>query len=378
MSRKSPTFLLTILVVLSLALSAFTLSISETASAADEVEEDAFLHVNMKEGEGLSSETKSDANETGATQHVFADYDELAIGRGNARWVDVNTWTSTSRDSDISLDKATMEFNLWYSIAGETNDAQCTFRFILILDGEEIVYVEGMDESPEANQVVEYWTLQTPNMSYVIPATSTLELKIRYKAFEDCDIYFDSTVHDSGFWMESDFCKIFGAEATSGQVTLEVYDAWGADWDEVVHFIDIVVGGSEPEGEYTIREGKTRKYNDTEYGTTIITWELGFKASKGDEVDINVKYNQADNKGSGLSIYFEVGMAGGTLANGDDDDSGGGILIYGAVVGIIAAGAIGGFVFMKKRDEGEDDEEEAYEDEEKNEDYDEEDEMEYE
>ena len=374
MSHKNPTFLLTILVVLGLALSVFPLAIMETASAADEVEEGANLHVNMKESNGLSSETKSDANDTGATQHVFADYDDFGAGRVNPRWVDVGIWSSASRDSDISLTKATMEFNLWYSIAGETTEAHCTFRFILILDGEEIVYVEGMDESPEANQIVEYWTLQTPNMSYTIPAASTLELKIRYKAFEDCDIYFDSTSHDSGFWMESDFCKIFGAEATQSQVTLEVYDAWGADWEEVIHFIEIEVGGSEPEGEYSITEGKTRKYNDTEYKTTIITWKLGFKAAKGDVVDINIVYNQADNKGSGLSIYFEVGMAGGTLADGDDDDSGGGIIIF-AVVGVVVAGAVvGGFVFMKKKGEGEDDEDEDYVDE----DHQEEDEMEYE
>ncbi len=377
MSYKSPTFLLTVLVILSFALPVFPLLINETASADDTVEEGADLHVNMKEGETLSSETKSDSNETGVTQKVFADYDDFGAGRTNARWVDVGTWTSTSRDNDMSLEEgsSSMEFNLWYSIAGETNDAQCAFRFILILDGEEIVYVEGMDESPAADQVVEYWTLQNPNASYVIPATSTLELKIRYKAFEDCDIYYDSTLQDSGFWMTSNFCKVFGAEATTSQVSIEVYDAWGADWDEVVHFLVVDIDGAEPEEEYRVEEGKTRKYNGTDCKTTIITWVLGFKAEKGALVKVNLKYTVGDYNDPGLKINFEVGTSGGSLADDDDDDSDSGIMIYVALVAVVAAGAIGGVFFMKNRDEGGDEEEEGSVE---NEEYEKEDEIEYE
>ncbi len=379
MGTTKPRNLITILTVLCLLTAAFGFLADEVAAADEPISTTGRFHINLQDDSSLSPETKGDANETGATQTVYADYDDIFIGRSNPRWVDVGTWSSTSRDSEFVIDATPIVFNMWYSIAGETNGAQCTFRFTLSVDGVQVAYVEGESEDPNANEVVEYTASASAEMT-TVPAGANMELYIEYKAFEDCDIYFDSVAYDSGFWLDTDFCKVFSFEAKTKEVSLEIYDSFQVDWEEVANHIILEIDGSKTtDAMLTVEKGKKRNVNGTDLNTETIVWEFSSALVKDQVVTIKIRFN--DGEHNGFTFQVEVGgKAVGNPSSGDDGDDDGSddTMLYAGVGGVLILLCVGGAVlFMKKRKEDGNDDFQL--DDEEDEDYeDDEDEMEYE
>jgi len=355
------------------------MSADETAGET-QVLEGGYFHVNMKAMEELSPETKEDRSDAGEFQHVDADYDEnslIIIGtRGNARWVDVGTWTTSSRDSNFIIYGDSITFNIWYEIAGEmADDSQCTFRFTLLVDDAEIAQAEGPEETPEANTIVEY-TAHTNDFSETdVPVDSVLKLKVEYKALEDCDIHFDCANYDSGFWVEANFVKVFGYSASTTSVQIEIYDGFSPDWIAVSsYFVLEVAGNNTSFGDPSISEGKSREYNGSKLKTTFIEWVFDTPIENGQSVSLFVAYTIGGKDDAAYELSVEAG-SGSVFGGGDDDDDDDfeiagqdGYMVSGIIAAVAGGGAAGAFFVIRKRREEDDedyeeDDEEEYEDE---------------
>ena len=386
MNKKSLSFLVTTLAIASLVFSSLSFFPGEAAASNDPLLDGATFHVNMKSANALSSETKGDANESGETLHVTADYESYEIpgvggGRRNPQWVDVGTWSSTRRDSAITIEDISVTFNIWYSIAGETTGAESTFRFTLSMDGEQIAHVEGSSEDPPGNQIREYTASVFPDISYVVPAESVLELYIEYKAYEDCDVYFDSANYDSGFFADSNFCKVFGYKVSTNSAKVEIYDAFDANWEEVSSYLILEVDGSAVSAEIMVEQGKTRNMNGTDFKTSYIEWIFETPVQEGQSVDLYIKYVAGSKDEAGYQLRLDVGEGAGTLGGSGNGDDGGGDdndMIY-AAGGIGAVVVVVGLVLFRKKRGGSEEKEDFDEDEDdEDEEYDEDEEMDYE
>ena len=382
-NRKIFTFALFILMMLSTGVT--FLSPVEEVGGEDSEAETASLHVNLKSGEELSSETQApDAQaEVMWVQANVNNYGAVI----QKDWGDVATWRSTSRERMFSFG-GNVAFNIWYSLRDEGHDGGPEFRFTISVDGQQVSQITGpQGEDNDDDTIFEYKATGTFD-PIELPPDAELSLKLEYRSFEDCDLYYDNATYDSGMFAESDFCKFFSYSGKGDKIDIEVYDAWGADWDKVGSYVVISIDGQETSfSGFITREGQT--YED-DVQSTLIQYTLEEGLVEGQTVSIWVKYSPSPGEtpgDRGFEKSFEVGAGGGGGGGGDGGSSGGddedddanNIIIFGAIGGVVAAGAIGGFVFMKKRGEGDEDEEEYDEDEEdEDEDYDEEDEMDYE
>ena len=385
MNKKGTFFTLSLftLVVL-LAGVAFVSTVEEVTGQG---QEQARIHVNLKAGDALSSETKAPDGQK-EQMWVQADYDQGPFTRANKRWVDAGTWTSAARDSAFQFGTR-VTFNIWYTIRDEGYQADPEFRFTLAADGTQLVQTTGPVGADNGDQLTEY-TMNANFDSIELAANAELSLDIDYRGWEDCDIHYDNATVDSGFFVESDFCMVFSYGGKGDKITTEVYDAWGADWDKVGNYVEISVDGTKIDADFITRDGKKYKVDQEEYQSTLIQWTLEEDLQTGQNVTIWIKYSPAPGEtGSdrGFEKGFEVGSGGGgggggSSGDGDSDDEWyedtmilGGI---GGVVAIAAVALIFMFVIKPRREAGGDEDEEDEEDEDEDEEDDEDEEMDYE
>ena len=378
MIKKEKFFAIALFVLMVISTGLAFVSNVKVGSGESSKSQEAFLHVNLKGGDKLHSETK-DPNAEGETKWVQADYDQVTpFSRAQKRWVDVGTWTSSSRDSTFKFGTR-VTFNIWYSIRDEGYNADPEFRFTLSVDGTQLVQVTGpTGQDPGDDSILEYTA--SGNFDPIdLEPDSELSLKIEYRAWEDCDIYYDNATYDSGFFIQSDFCKVFNYGGKDNKIFVEVYDGWDADWRLVGYYIDITIDGQDVKPGFVTKEGCKYTVDGTMYRSTLIEWTLDQQLEKGQNVTIWIKYTPADKgEDRGFEKGFEVGASGGGTppGGGNEEESSGNdntILFIGAGGAVVAAAAgIGIYMFViKPRREGSQEEEE-YEEEE------EEEEMEYE
>ncbi len=380
-TRMFFTFALAFLVLFSAG--AVVLAPAPGANAEGTQSEMTTAHVNMKSSDTLSSETVGDPDAAGETKWVQADYDQAPLSRANKRWVDVGTWTSSSRDMKFTIG-GQIQFNLWYTTRDEGYADGPEFRFTLTADGTQLTQLTGQQD--QAVQTPKEYTTSGQFEPVELAPSASMELKIEYRSFEDCDIYFDNATYDSGFFVESDFLKTFAYGGKDKMISIEVHDSWGANWDAVGTYVEIAIDGTVQEDlGFITKNGGTYTVDQEEYKSTLIEWRLDISPEKGQNITIWVKYTPA-SKGEdrGFENGFEWGSAGGgggTPGGGsdDDDDSSDDTMLYAGIgaIAILGVVGVGAFLFMKKKKEDGGSKDFDEEDEDDDEDFDDDDEMDY-
>jgi len=303
-----------------MALLAFTHLTTATASW-----ESAPLHINLKEDDILHPETKGDPGAAAESRHVEADYDESPVpiigsDRKNKRWVEVGNWTSHafSRACNFTMGRRAI-FNIWYSIRDEGYGASPEFRFTLGAGGTELVSAAEPEDDDHGETIVEYTASGDFEPVDIGPGTE-FSLKIEYKAWEDCDVYFDNLSHDSGFVAESDFLHLYDMTTSGGNVTLELHDAFGTNWEEGKNFLVLRVDGNLTAARtITTREGGKHDMNGTTVTGTIVNWDLGEDFAGGEDVCVWVKFTPAEvSENRGMEKNLTVSIP----SDGDDGSDG--------------------------------------------------------
>jgi len=261
-----------------------------TASSA----ESGQLHINLKEDDVLLPETKGDPDAGPQSMVVEALYEESLFSRYNRDWVDVGTWTSSSRVVDCEI-SGTIYFNVWFQIIDEGYSADPEFRYTLSENGNQICLLVGVGEDPENDDVIELMN-DTAISQRTLEKDSTLELYIEYLGWEDCRFYYDNATYDAGFKLETDFLHLFDMEAGGEEVTLEVYDPFHSDWNEVKHYLELEVDGSavKPRS-VTTAAGEDHTVKGEKVTGTLITWKLDQELDGGEAVEAWVKYTRAED-----------------------------------------------------------------------------------
>jgi len=393
MNKKGRLF--TLILFMLIVLSACVAFVSTVEEVTGQEQELVPLHVNLKSGDELNSETKlpSDQQEQ---MYVQADIDDGYAAR-RKYWTDAGTWTSSSRESAFNVG-GRVTFNIWYNIiqGSPEYDALPEFRFTLSADGTQLIQIAGPEgQDPGDDSILEY-TVSGNFDSVELEPGAELSLYIEYRAYEDCNIHYDNATYDSGFFAESDFCMVFSYGGNGDKVSTEVYDAWGADWDRVGNYIEIFIDGAEANvSGFITKDGNKYTVDENEYQSTLIQWTLEEKLQKGQNVTLWIKYTPAPGETSddrGFEKGFEVGSGGGGGGGGGGSSGGDGdsdddkwyedTMVLGGIGGVAAIAAIGlvfMFVIKPRREAGDEDEDEDYdEDEDEDEDYDEDEEMDYE
>ena len=391
MSQNSLSKTTALLAVVLLALST-VMVLAPEASAADPIADGGPFHVNLKAEDKLSSDTKGDANATGESQYVQGSYDDMiGLGRSNKDWADVGTWTSTARETSFTMG-GSISFNMWLNLRDEGFDAEAAFRFTLSVDGTQVCQVEGQPSAdPGDNSIYEYRASGTCQ-EVEVPEGAEISLYIEYNAWEDCDIHFDSATYDSGYMVTSNFCKVYSFQVGTKETTVEVFDAWGADWEAVANHFVLDADGSSVDFQVSSKNGKNQDFNGSKLLTTMVILDYsGTPLSKGQSVDIYVQYTPANKEEAGYKLNASVGSGSGSTGD-DDDDEGSSmtIILVGGVLALVAIGVVfmvvtkkgGDLPFLGKKSSDakadDDDDDDWDDDEEEDEEYEEDDEMDYE
>ncbi len=348
------------------------------AGATDQL---PMLHINVKENDILHPETKADPDAASQVIRVEAEYEEsfipgLGTSRNNPDWVEVGTWTSSSREIDIDIGSF-LEFNVWYQIIDEGYNADSEFQFFIYRDGEQICHRDGLAGGDPGNDDILEIEGSTSMDPVLIEKNASLEYRIEYKAYEDCNFYFDNATYDSGLRIESDFLRLLDMKTKRNQVSLEVFDAFGSNLYVVNSFVVLEINGSKTGTENVeIVEGKKHDFNGTGVYSTILQWTVDENITGGEEVEVWVKYVHAEsNEDTGVRMQ----VVGKNMSKSDGDDfkiaGQDGVMVLGGGLGAAAATGAIAFVRLRGREDEEyedDDEYEEYGDEEEEEDEDDE------
>ena len=352
--------LIVMMIISMLMLSALTIQTGEGQTGEREFRQ---THINLKAGDGLSPETEHD-NETEAQRElVIAQYDDFGVGRTNRQWVDVGTWMSDGIENALTLDSGQYRFNMWFQVVDSTYTADPDWEFTLRRNGVDVTSVQVLNTAESNTQPIEIWANSNVGSPEEAEAGDTFEIYIRYRAWEDCYIYYDNVTYDSGGVGSMDSVIILQADTSSAKF----HDAWGINWEsQGKYFCQLNYGGEVNVGNFetVISEGGTV---ETENGTAYPTTKIKFNnIIKGNGSDVMITINYGDvNASEGWTV--EAGSnGGGNGGNGNDDDDdfpvemvGGGVIVFVLVIVLVYL-----FVFKKRGAEEEGDEEyEEYEDE---------------
>jgi len=364
-----PKILVTVIVLLSLLLSAITIP----GADGQVIREFKQVHINLKAEDLFSPEYEHRGDTEPQTLRINADYDQYPLSRTNRRWVDVGTWTSDTLDGDMTV-QGTVVFNVWFQEIDEGYDNQPSWQFDLLLNDESIAHVETGTTASNPNQPIEVTAqAQLNEPSFTAISGDTFGMNIQYMGYEDSDLYFDNMDYDSGAAVEMDSIIIFNADKSSAKF----YDAWGLNWElDGKFFCSIDYGGvvNMGDNDTVVEDGGNM---DGDNGTTYRTNRIKFdNIEKGTGSVVTVTINYGPNETSeGWSMEAGSGGGGNGGGNGDNGDDDFPIAIVGGVAVVGALGAVGAFLFIQKRKAGtgEVEYEEEYEEDEYGDDEDEED-----
>jgi len=250
--------------------------------------ESANYHINIKADDFLLPETNADEDAPAETKNIEAEYDQGPLMRTNRKWVDVGTWTSDPIAIDATFE-GTIQYNIWFQEYESVYDGDPDWRFEFLHNGETESSVEINTDSSK-DEPIEITADSTLDEPINAKAGDTIGLHIEYRAWEDCDIYFDNMDYDSGILIQSDFIHAFKLYACGNKVELEAYDAFESDWDNVKHFIDLDINGESIVAEsIETKGGETHDIDGIDIVGTIIRWELENTYIEDDEVGVLVK-----------------------------------------------------------------------------------------
>ncbi len=125
---------------------------------------------------------------------IKADYYQGPMTRSNKRWVDAGSWEwETNQEHTLGPE---VDFRLWYTTRDEGYSDGPEFRFTLTANGASLGIWTGQQD--QAVTSPKLYTVQGYFDAVTIPAGTMLEVKVEYRAFEDCYIYFGNRDYDSG------------------------------------------------------------------------------------------------------------------------------------------------------------------------------------
>ena len=187
--------LMIMLIISMLMLSALTVQTGEAQIGEREFRQ---THINLKAADGLSPETEHD-NETEAQRElVLAQYDDFGVGRTNRQWVDVGTWISDGIENALTLDSGQYRFNMWFQVVDSTYTADPDWEFTLRRNGVDVTSIQVLNTAESTTEPIEIWATANVGSPEEAQTDDTFEIFIRYRAWEDCYIYYDNVTYDSG------------------------------------------------------------------------------------------------------------------------------------------------------------------------------------
>ena len=261
------------------------------------------VHFNMKAEDGLSPQYLSIDDTEAENKTVAAKYDQYPGTRANREWVDVGNWTSDEFQHNFTLNSGPFVFNVWFLIEDGDYSADPDWEFYLYHNDNEIATATVIGSENSKEHPIELIETANIDSQVSIKVGDTLRISIRYKAWEDCYLYFGNLTFDSGGAGELNTVKIV---ASSGMVVSVVfYDLLGIDWK---------VNGNA----FCSAEVSEIKY----YGNDTTTIEpAGFTFQEGELINLTrISFN-----GISLGDKEEVIIS---ISYGPEDTSGGWILTY--------------------------------------------------
>ena len=287
-------------IILGLTLAAIILLVS---SIGDAQAEDARLHLNFKEDVSLTPET--DPTEEGPYPAIMVNADYMDVGgvRLNKQWVDIETWTSDDRDANMSITFETLNF--FYTIPDEGYDANPELRITLLVDGGQIFQdTHAFTDFNDDEFREEFFSF--PEILYRVAHNETLECQLEYSGYEDLGFSYDHRDRDAGLTAVTDFLYTWNMSARDREVVLEVGDIFQSDWEAVGNFINLSVDGVPRNNQsFTVEQGGPHNESGFIINSSNITWELDSPLLGGQEVEMWIKYIDAD-PGANLGMRKNV------------------------------------------------------------------------
>lgn len=361
--------ILVMMIISIMILSALTIPAGEAQGGEREFKQ---VHINLKADDKLGPEFEHDNETEPQKKRVHAKYDQYPGTRANREWVDVGTWISEGLDGSMTLDSGQFTFNIWFQVMQSDYNANADWEFHLYHNDGEIASASVTNSDESKDHPVEVRASGNIGSPVDAQVGDTFKIYIRYQAWEDCDVYYDTMEYDSGGVGSMDSIHILEAK---GSVEARFFDAFGINWDtQGKYFCNVNTGDSVVVGDANteIRDGgAVEGANGTTYQTTKINFK-DIDVQKGTNVVVMISYGLSDSS-EGWTITYTAGSEG--SSNGDDDDD----LPIAAIGGVSAVVVVLGgvlaylFIFKKRGEEYEDDEEyEEYEEDEEYEDEEEE------
>ena len=287
-------------IILGLTLAAIILLVS---SIGDAQAEDARLHLNFKED--LSFVPETDPTEEGPYPAITVNADYMDVGgvRLNKQWVDIETWTSDERDANMSITFETLNF--FYTIPDEGYDANPELRITIFIGGLEISQLTSGFTDFDDDEVREE-IIYIAETQYRIAHNETLEFYLEYSGYEDLVFSYDHRIHDSGVTSVTDFLYTWNMSARDREVVLEVGDIFRSDWEAVGNFINLSVDGVPRNNQsFTVEQGGPHNESGFIINSSFIIYELDSPLLGGEEVEMWIKYIDAD-PGANLGMRKNV------------------------------------------------------------------------
>ena len=295
------------------------------------------IHLNMKEMDGLSTETWGDNTREAIKENPPRSWENFISGDvGRTReWKDVGTWTTANGNVfDIGLG-GPVKFNLWWRETDEGQDdgydAQVQYRFRLFIDGVDSAFYtdEGGGSHECAQSDPCQWTGDTNDLNVTSAAKGTIfELEIEYWAFSDIEIYYDNASFDSGVAFGADAIK-FGQSGINGQaVSFDFVQAWDTNAKEAVNgnYIRLIVDGvglnssNQKSGYPIIEDGIDYDLNGTTITSTKITWYVDDKYAKLDRSVISFSLTKRSSSGAPPIEFNTVDILKQNSGSSSDDE----------------------------------------------------------
>jgi hypothetical protein len=295
------------------------------------------IHLNMKEMDGLSTETWGDNTREAIKENPPRSWENFISGDvGRTReWKDVGTWTTANGNVfDIGLG-GPVKFNLWWRETDEGQDdgydAQVQYRFRLFIDGVDSAFYT--DEGGSSHECAQsdpcQWTGDTNDLNVTSAAKGTIfELEIEYWAFSDIEIYYDNASFDSGVAFAADAIK-FGQSGINGQaVSFDFVQAWDTNAKEAVNgnYIRLIVDGvglnssNQKSGYPIIEDGIDYDLNGTTITSTKITWYVDDKYAKLDQSVISFSLTKRSSSGAPPIEFNTVDILKQNSGSSSDDE----------------------------------------------------------
>jgi hypothetical protein len=254
--------------------------------------ENARLHMNFKEDLGFVPETNPREGGPYPALQVYAQYTELGITRTNKQWVLIETWASDDRDANMTITFETLNF--FYTIAQEGYDAEPELRVTAMVDGGTI-YQDTHSFTDHDDGEMREEIMNFPEIMYRVAQWETLEFQLEYAGYEDLIFGYDHRIRDSGVTSVTDFLYTWNMSAKDTEVVLEVADIHHSNWEAVGNFINLSVDGEPLSNQtFSISEGVPHQVGDFMVNSSYITWKLDDPLEGGEEVEIWIKYIDAD------------------------------------------------------------------------------------